>query len=351
MVTVVVEDLIPQDHPIRRIKKIADDALGRLKGDLDALYARTGRPSIPPEVLLKAQLLISLYSVRSERLFCERLRYDFLFRWFLELPGVGSGFDATTFTKNRQRLLDAEIPRKFFVAVVAEAAERRLLSDEHFTVDGTLIEANASLKSFKKRGDPGSGGTPSGGSGRNAEVDFHGEKRGNQTHASTTDPDAKLFRKGNSQPANLCFMAHALMEHRSGLCVDAEITPATGYAEREAGLEMMERRGHKRRKTLAADKAYDTRDFVASLRQLRVTPHVAQNTTNRSSAIDRRTTRHPGYSVSQVLWKRVEEIFGWAKGVGGLARSRLRGLPRVASQVLSTLTAYNLVRLARHQAA
>lgn len=348
MVTVVVEELIPGDHPIRRIKKIADDALGRLKPELDSLYARIGRPSIPPEVLLKAQLLISLYSVRSERLFCERLRYDFLFRWFLDLPGVGSGFDATTFTKNRDRLLDADIPRKFFSAVVAEAAERRLLSDEHFTVDGTLIEANASLKSFRKKGG-GPGGASGGG--RNAEVDFHGEKRSNQTHASTTDPDAKLYRKGNSQPANLSFMAHALMEHRNGLCVDAEITQATGYAEREAGLQMLDRRRGKRRVTLGADKGYDTRDFVQGLRLRNVTPHIAQNTTNRASAIDRRTTRHAGYAISQVLRKRVEEIFGWAKSVGGLARSRLRGLRRVTFQVLSTLTAYNLVRLARHQAA
>lgn len=351
MVTVVVEELIPGDHPIRRIKKIADDALGRLKPELDSLYARIGRPSIPPEVLLKAQLLISLYSVRSERLFCERLRYDFLFRWFLDLSGVGSGFDATSFTKNRNRLLGADIPKKFFEAVVAEAAERRLLSDEHFTVDGTLIEANASLKSFRKKGDKGGPSGVSGGGGRNAEVDFHGEKRNNQTHASTTDPDAKLYRKGNSQPANLSFMAHALMEHRSGLCVDAEITQATGYAEREAGLQMLDRRRGKRRVTLGADKGYDTRDFVRELRLRNVTPHIAQNTTNRASAIDRRTTRHPGYRISQVLRKRVEEIFGWAKSVGGLARSRLRGLPRVTFQVLSTLTAYNLVRLARYQAA
>jgi transposase len=349
MVTVVVEELIPDDHPIRRIKNIADNALGRLKADLDVLYAQVGRPSVPPEVLLKAQLLISLYSVRSERLFCERLRYDFLFRWFLDLPGAGTTFDATTFTKNRQRLLDAEIPRKFFAAVVAEAAERRLLSDEHFTVDGTLIEANASLKSFRKKG--GGGGNTPGAGGRNAEVDFHGEKRSNQTHASTTDPDAKLFRKGDAKPADLYFMAHALMEHRNGLCVDAEITKATGRAEREAGLQMVGRRPGTHRLTLAGDKGYDTRDFIDELRYLNVTPHVAQNTTNRSSAIDRRTTRHRGYGISQVLRKRVEEIFGWGKSVGGLARSRLRGLARVASQVLSTLTAYNLVRLARLAAA
>jgi transposase/IS5 family transposase len=348
MVVVVVEELIPEDHPIRRIKRIADEALGRLKPELDALYATIGRPSVPPETLLKAQLLISLYSVRSERLFCERLRYDFLFRWFLDHSGAGTSFDATTFTKNRQRLLDAGIPRRFFEVVVGQAAEMKLLSDEHFTVDGTLIEANASLKSFKKK--DGDGGA-SGQSGRNVEVNFRGEKRSNQTHASTTDPDAKLYRKGNGQPATLCFMAHALMEHRNGLCVDAEVTQATGYAERNAGLAMVSRRRTKQRITLAADKAYDTRDFVAALRRVSVTPHVAQNTSNRASAIDCRTTRHPGYAISQILRKRVEEIFGWGKSIGGLARSRLRGLPRVASQVLSTLTAYNLVRLARHQAA
>ena len=345
MVTVVVEDLIPEDHPIRRIKRIADDALERMKPELDALYAEVGRPSVPPEVLLKAQLLISLYSVRSERLFCERLRYDFLFRWFLELSGAESTFDATTFTKNRKRLLEAEIPRKFFLAVVEQALERHLLSDEHFTVDGTLIEANASLKSFRKK--DGGGGEPPTSGGRNAEVDFHGEKRSNQTHASTTDPDARLYRKGNGQAANLCFMAHALMENRNGLCVDAEITQATGYAERQAGLQMAERRPGNKRLTMGGDKGYDARSFVEGLRDLNVTPHVAQNTSNRSSAIDGRTTRHLGYGISQVLRKRVEEIFGWGKSVGGLARSRLRGLAKVASQVLSTLTAYNLVRLAR----
>ena len=252
MVTVVVEDLIPPDHPIRRIKKIADEALGRLREDLDALYGKVGRPSVPPEVLLKAQLLISLYSVRSERLFCERLRYDFLFRWSLDLAGAASAFDATTFTKNRQRRLDAEIPRKFFQAVVAQAAEKRLLSDEHFTIDGTLIEANASLRTFRKKGG---GPPPPSGGGRNAEVNFHGEKRSNETHESTTDPEAKLYRKGNTRPAVLCFMAHALMEHRNGLCVDSEVTPANGNAERQAGLDMARRRPRKRRWTLAGDKA------------------------------------------------------------------------------------------------
>jgi len=347
MVTVVVEELIPRDHPIRIIKKIADEALRRLEPDLEALYADVGRPSVPPEMLLKAQLLISLYSVRSERLFCERLKYDFLFRWFLDLGGVKAVFDATTFTKNRRRLVDADIPRKFFEAVVEQASERRLLSDEHFTVDGTLIEANASLKSFRRKdGGKGPGGT-SGGGGRNAEVDFKGEKRRNDTHSSTTDPDAKLYRKGSSQAAELYFMAHAFMENRSGLCVDAEVTKADGFAEREAAVKMASRRSGEKRITVAADKGYDTKDYVARLRQLNATPHVAQNTSNRSSAIDGRTTRHVGYGISQILRKRVEEIFGWGKSVGGLARSRLRGLARVTSQVLSTLTAYNLVRLAR----
>ena len=349
MVTVVIEDLVPAEHPIRAVKRIADEALRRLRPELDAMYAEVGRPSVPPEMLLKAQLLMGLYSVRSERLFCERLRYDFLFRWFLDLGGSGTSFDATTFTKNRARLLDAQAHRLFFDAVVAQAFEGELLSDEHFTVDGTLIEASASLKSFRRKdGGPGGSGT----GGRNADVNFRGEKRSNETHASTTDPDAKLYRKGDGQPAQLYFIANALMEHRNGLCVDAEITKATGYAEREAALEMVERRPKMRRRiTLAGDKAYDVREFVRKLRERGVTPHVAQNTNGRRSAIDARTTRHAGYRISQVFRKRVEEIFGWGKSVGGLARSRLRGLDRVTSQVLTILTAYNLIRLARLSAA
>jgi len=348
MMTVVPEELIARDHPIRTIKRIADLALRRLEPELDRLYADVGRPSVPPEMLLKAQLLISLHSVRSERLFCEQLKYNLLFRWFLDLGASGTVFDATTFTKNRRRLMEGDIHRKFFEAVVEQAAERRLLSDEHFTVDGTLIEANASLKSFKRKdGGKGPGGASGGGGGRNAEVDFKGEKRRNDTHASTTDPDAKLYRKGNAQAAELSFMAHAFMENRSGLCVDAEVTQADGFAEREAAVKMTSRRSGKKHITVAADKGYDTKDCVARLRQLNATPHVAQNTSNRSSAIDGRTTRHVGYGLSQILRKRVEEIFGWGKSVGGLARSRLRGLARVTSQVLSTLTAYNLVRLAR----
>lgn len=351
MVTVVVEELVPSDHPIRRIKRMADSALRRMTPQLDALYAEIGRPSVAPETLLKAQLLISLYSVRSERLFCERLRYDFLFRWFLDLNGIGTGFDASTFAKNRERLLAADLYRELFRAVVAEAAEQDLLSDEHFTVDGTLIEANASMKSFRRKdgGDGDAGG--SGTEGRNAEVNFRGEKRRNDTHSSTTDPEAKLYRKGSGKPAQLAFIAHAFMENRNGLCVDAEVTQATGTAERDAAIKMTARRGSRRRITVAGDKGYDTRDFVAALRELRATPHVAQNTTGRASAIDGRTTQHWGYGVSQVIRKRVEEIFGWGKTVGGLARSRLRGLSRVASQVFTTLTAYNLVRLASLTAA
>jgi transposase len=348
MVTVVLEELVPAEHPIRTVKRIADEALRRLRPELDAMYAEVGRPSVPPETLLKAQLLMGLYSVRSERLFCERLRYDFLFRWFLDLGGSGSSFDATVFTKNRSRLLDAQAHRAFFGAVVAQASEAELLSDEHFTVDGTLIEASASLKSFRRKdGGPGGSGT----SGRNADVNFRGEKRSNETHASTTDPDAKLYRKGDGKPAQLCFIANALMEHRNGLCVDAEITKATGYGEREAALEMVKRCAKGRRITLAGDKAYDVREFVQKLRERRVTPHVSQNTNGRSSAIDARTTRHVGYRISQVFRKRVEEIFGWGKSVGGLARARLRGLARVTSQVLTILTAYNLIRLARLSAA
>lgn len=349
VVTVTPEELVPRDHPIRVIKKMADEALKKLGPKLEGLYSERGRPSIPPEMLLKSQILIALYSVRSERLFCERLQYDFLFRWFLDLPGVGTAFDATTFSKNRQRLLEAEIFEEFFGEVLEQARRRFLLSDEHFTVDGTLIEANASLKSFqpKKSKDGKGGDEPPASGGRNADVDFRGQKRRNDTHASKTDPDARLYRKGNGQPSQLCYLGHVLMENRNGLCVRTSVTPADGYGERSAALGMVDALGSARRITLAGDKGYDTRDFIESLRDRNVTPHVAQNTTNRRSAIDRRTTRHKGYAVSQRIRKRVEEIFGWGKTIGGLAKTRFRGLVRVAAHVLSVMTAYNLVRMAR----
>ncbi len=349
VVTVTPEELVPREHPIRVVKKIADEVLREMKPRLDVLYAERGRPSIPPEMLLKAQVLIALYSVRSERLFCERLQYDFLFRWFLDLRGVGTAFDATTFSKNRQRLLEAEVFEEFFRQVVEQARKRLLLSDDHFTVDGTLIEANASLKSFRSK--KGGGPPPASGGGRNAEVDFKGEKRRNDTHASTTDPDAKLYRKGNGQPSQLSYLGHVLMENRSGLCVGTKVTPADGRGERSAALGMVEDLGARHRITLAGDKGYDTKDFVEDLRRRGVTPHVAQNTNRRRSAVDRRTTRHEGYGISQRIRKRVEEIFGWGKTVGGLAKTRFRGLARVAAHVLVVMTAYNLIRMARMEPA
>lgn len=344
VVTVTPEELVPRDHPIRLVKKVADEALRRLGPRLDELYSERGRKSVPPEMLLKAQILIALYSVRSERLFCERLQYDFLFRWFLNLPGVGTAFDPTTFSKNRERLLKADLYLDFFTEVVEEARRRRLLSDDHFTVDGTMIEANASLKSFRSR--QGGGDPPTSG-GRNTEVDFRGEQRKNETHASTTDPDAKLYRRGNGQVAQMSYLGHALMENRHGLCVGATVTEADGWGERCAALELIETVRGERRITLGADKGYDSRDFVEELRHRNVTPHVARNTSRRRSAIDGRTTRHLGYAVSQIRRKRVEEIFGWMKGTAGKAKTRFRGLRRVAADFLSTMTAYNLIRIAR----
>lgn len=349
VVTMTPDELVPRDHPIRKVKALADAALRRLEPKLARIYSDKGRPSIPPEMLLKAQILIALYSIRSERLFCERLGYDFLFRWFLDMPGLAPAFDPTTFSKNRQRLLEAEVFEEFFSEVVAQARKKFLLSDEHFTVDGTLIEANASMKSFQPRKDKDDkgGDEPPASGGRNADVDFRGQKRRNDTHASTTDPDAKLYRKGDGQPSQLCYLGHVLMENRNGLCVKTSVTPADGYGERSAALDMVDALGSGKRITMGGDKGYDTRDFIERLRERNVTPHVAQNTTNRRSAIDRRTTRHAGYAVSQRIRKRIEEIFGWGKTVGGLAKTRFRGLARVAAHVLSVMTAYNLIRMAR----
>jgi transposase len=304
------EDLIPADHPIRRIRKVVDAVLVELDGEFDAMYAPSGRPSVPPETLLKATVLMALYSIRSERAFCERLNYDLLFKWFLDLPIDAKAFDATTFTKNRERLLDQEIADQFFAAVVGQAKLRRYCSSEHFSVDGTLLEAWASHKSFKpKDGAP----TPPA-AGRNAEVSFHGERRSNTTHVSTTDPEARLARKSNATAAKLCYAGHLLMEHRNALLVDIELTEANGHAERDAALEMLDRLpDRKRRRTIAADKGYDTAGWVADVRELGFTPHVAPNTTNRRSAIDGRTTRHRGHQVSQRIRKRIEEPFGWIK--------------------------------------
>ncbi len=344
VVMVNPETMIPSEHPIRVVKKIADEVLDRMAPKLSAMYAERGRPSIPPETLLKAQILIALYTVRSERLFCERLRYDFLFRWFLDLRDATSTFDATTFSKNRERLLEAKVFEEFFGEVVEEARRRRLLSDEHFTVDGTLIEANASLKSFRKK----DGGKPPEGGGSNVEVNFRGEKRKNETHESTTDSESKLYRKGDGQPAQLCYLGHVLMENRNGLCTDVTLTQATGRAEPEAALEMVLRstKPLRRRVTLGADKGYDRGEFHIALVENGVVPHIAQKEGLRG-LIDRRTTGRSGYQMSQRKRKRVEEIFGWAKTVGGMAKTRFRGVARVAAHLVMTMSAYNLVRMAR----
>lgn len=335
------EQRVPADHPMRPIRRLVDAALGRLSPRFDAIYTEFGRPSIPPEQLLRALLLQVLYTVRSERLLIEQLEYNLLFRWFVGLGMDEPIWDHSTFSKNRDRLLRGDIADAFFAEVLGEARTHGLLSDEHFTVDGTLLEAWASHKSFRPKDEnpPPPSGDP-----KNPAVNFRGERRKNDTHASTTDPDARLYRKGDGQPARLVYMGHVLMENRSGLVVDAEVTPADGYGERHAALTMVEAVPGDR-VTLGGDKAYDDAWFVAELRHMRVTPHVAQNTTNRRSAIDARTTGHPGYAISQRKRKRVEEIFGWMKTVGLLRKLRHRGGGRVNWIFRFTAAAFNLVRI------
>lgn len=338
------DQLVPADHPIRKLKPIVDGALSSLSPTFNAMYARGGRKSIPPEHLLKASLLIALYSIRSERQFCERLQYDLLFKWFLDLNIEERPFDASTFSKNRERLLRHDVAAAFFDAVLDEARQRGLLADDHFTVDGTLLESWASLKSFRPRdGEPPLGaGKPE----RDAEVDFHGQRRSNATHVSPTDPEARLAKKGPGKEAKLCFAGHVLMENRNGLAVDVLLTQATGTAERDAALTMLDRRPTQRhRVTLGADKGYDVREFIAACKQRRVTPHVTQNTSGRRSAIDGRTVRHAGYAISQRIRKRVEEIFGWTKTVGGGRKLRYRGVARNQCWAELTVAAYNLLRI------
>lgn len=344
--TTTPDDLIPADHPIRRIKPVVEEVLRSLGPALEGMYARTGRLSVPPEHLLKASVLMALFSIRSERQFCEQLRFNLLLKWFLDLNVDDPGFDHSTFSKNRQRLLRHEVADQFFATVVEQARLRRYVSDEHFTVDGTLLEAWASLKSFRPRDSGGSGSVETQG-GRNPMVDFHGQKRSNLTHVSITDPEALLARKGVGREAKLCYAGHVLMDNRHGLVVDLELTSATGFAERETALTLLGRqRPARRRRTVAADKGYDTGGFVAGCRSLGVTPHLAQNTSHRRSAIDRRTTRHPGYAVSQRYRKRVEEIFGWAKTVAGGRKLRFRGRERNRAWFLVVGASYNLVRMA-----
>lgn len=338
------EDMVPKDHPARRIKKLADEALSGLSALFDAMYAESGRPSIPPETLLKSMLLIALYSVRSERMFCERLRYDLLFKWFLDMNMMDEPFDASSFSRNRDRLLEHEVAHRFLQAVVSRAKKARLMSADHFSVDGTLIEAWASMKSFRPKdedkNDRGDG---------NGWADFRGEKRSNDTHESTTDPESKLMRKGNGREAKLSFTGSVLMENRNGLVVGMVITPATGDAETTAALDLVTNAlPTSNQITLGADKAYDTRGFVESCRFLGVTPHVAQNVhSRRTSAIDSRTTRHAGYGISQVIRRRIESIFGWMKTTAGFRRTRFKGVARTQLYAHIAAAAYNLIRLGK----
>jgi transposase len=345
-----LEARVRSDHPLRVIRSIVEDALARLEQDFSRLYAPIGRPSIPPEKLLRAMLLQAFYSIRSERQLMERLEYDLLFRWFVGIGIDDPAWDHSVFSKNRDRLLEGDIATKFLAAVLAQPRVKKLLSTEHFSVDGTLIEAWASLKSFKPR--DGSDEPPQQGSGRNAEADFHGEKRSNETHISSTDPDARLYRKGPGKEAKLCFIGHALMENRHGLLVDACLTQADGHAERVAALTMIEPRADRPRAiTLGADKAYDVEDFVNELRSMNVTPHVAQNVSGRRSAIDARTSRHGGYALSQRIRKVLEEAFGWIKTVGGQEKTKFRGVGRVGLAFTFAAAAYDLVRLPKLLAA
>ena len=350
-----LEARVRREHPLRPIREIANAALLDLSEDFAALYPpRLGRPSIPPERLLRAMLLQAFYGIRSERQLMERMEFDLLFRWFVGLGLDDAAWDHSSFTKNRDRLLEGEIAAKFLRAVLAQPKVKRLISSDHFSVDGTLIEAWASLKSFRRK--DGSDNDPDG-PGRNAERGFKREKRSNETHQSTTDPEARLYKKGDGQPAKLCYIGHVLMENRHALAVDGTLSLATGVAEREAALQMLDRRPGRRRITLGADKAYDVRQFIEDLRARRITPHVAidghlsPKGVPRSTAVDGRTKRHPGYEISQRCRKRIEEVFGWMKAAAGLAKIKLRGRRKVEAAFTLGLAAYNLVRLPKLLAA
>ena len=342
------EQMVPPRHPLRRVKVLADAVLREMSGSFDEMYSDVGRPSVPPEQLLKATLLMAFFTVRSERLFCEQLGYNLLFRWFLGMGVVDEPFDHSTFSFNRRRLLEHDVAGEFFQRVVAKAKVERLMSDEHFSVDGSLIEAWASLKSLRPKGEDPMKRDPPDDPG-NPTVNFHGEKRSNETHQSTTDPEARLARKADNQPARLCYSEHVLMENRNGLIVDLEITEASGTTEREQALQLLDRAvpGTKRI-TLGGDKGFDTHGFVAECRDRRVTPHVAQNMKrNGGSAIDRRTTRTSGYGTSQRIRKRIEEIFGWSKTIGGFRRTRYKGRERTQFLAYFVGAAYNLLRMAK----
>jgi transposase len=348
------EARVPADHPLRMIRAIVDEALEVLSGDFDARYASVGRPSIPPEKLLRALLLQAFFGIRSERQLMEQLDYNLLFRWFIGLSMDAPVWDASTFSKNRDRLLEGDVARRLLSAIVGQPRVKALMSDEHFSVDGTLIQAWASHKSFQPKGDPPNADEPSdggGASGRNAERDWRGQKRSNETHASKTDPDARLARKSDGQSSILAYAGHVLMENRNGLVADACLTHAGGTAERDAALTLLDRRRRTKRVTLGADKGYDVAAFVTALRQRKVTPHVtadrrvSKHGVARHSKIDGRTTRHPGYAVSQRIRKRIEEVFGWTKSAAGQRQIRFRGLDRVGWAFSLTAAAYNLVRL------
>jgi transposase len=338
-----LEQRVPQDHPLRKVREMVDTALVELSAEFEALYSDVGRPSIAPEKLLRALLLQVLFTIRSERMLMEQLDYNLLFRWFVGLGMDDPVWVPTVFTKNRDRLLEGDIARAFFDRVVAQAKSQQLLSDEHFTVDGTLIEAWAGHKSFQRK-DSAKQAPPPDDPG-NPTVNFRGEKRSNATHESKTDPEARLARKSQGHESKLAYMGHALMENRNGLVVNTRVTQASGRAEREAAAEMIGEIAGVHRCTVGADKGYDTRDFVRQTREHGVSPHIAQNTSNRRSAIDGRTTRHSGYAVSQRARKRVEEIFGWMKTVGLMRKTRHKGVDRVGWMFTFTAAAYNLVRI------
>jgi transposase len=336
------EQRVPKDHPLRQVRVLCDIALKALSHEFDEMYSDIGRPSIAPEKLLRALLLQILYTIRSERMLMEQLNYNLLFRWFVGLNMDDGVWDATVYSKNRDRMLKADMAALFFQAVVEEARVAGLLSDEHFSVDGTLIEAWASQKSFQKKD---SDKEHKDGDNGNVSIDFHGEKRMNETHESKTDPDARLYKKGKGKEAKLCYVGHVLMENRNGLAVDGQITKATGTAEREAALHMLGNLPGDKRVTVGTDKAYDTQDFVKQTREMNVTPHVTQNTKGRRSAIDCRTTRHAGYNLSLHCRARIEEINGWLKTVGSQRKTRYRGEELVGWMFELGLAAYNLVRM------
>jgi len=334
------ESFVPKDHPLRPIRVMADKALAELNADFNKIYADTGRPSIPPEQLLKALLLQAFYTIRSNRQLVEQLNYNILFRWFVGLALDEKVLDHSSFSTNLERLIEAEVSRRFLAGIVAQARKAKLLSDEHFSVDGTLIEAWASIKSFQPKDGP----KPP--VGRNDERDFHGEKLKNETHASTTDPDARLYKKSSGKEARMSYLGHALMENRNGIIIDGTISHATGTAEREAAVEMVAEVAGTKRITVGGDKGYDTKDFVEEMRGLEVTPHVSQNVSRKGgSAIDGRTTRHAGYAVSLRVRKRIEEAFGWIKTIGNLRKTRHRGIAKVDWYFTLAISAYNLVRM------